>query len=363
MLSRVPGTTLSDPLWHELTFDRVLQYYDGPRLLLRRTDDGQLYLAWWSDADESTERWLYLPLTQARLRDVLSGDMPSRNALNTPENGYVLVVDIASDTDTIISVVRTNASALPQNTLPLPGARLDISQEANDSLQAGLVEVISAIPPYEYHQRMATIAVPKAEMLRLHEGMVSAATIIKQQLTALEAISVTVVVGANGPSDDDLNDYIRAVSANAELGQLLRPSPDRYIGTIDVPVVQISTMIRGIRGASNALNSLFDLMATHQLLGESIGLSSGDVENWTQTRRIVESLDSFIQAQLDIPATTEHVPVEAGPVGFRRLFQEYEDLAPLSSISRLIGPVSEAGIASPDVVTSAPNIPFLGPPA
>ena len=360
MLSRVPGIPLADSPWRELTFDRVLQYYDGPRLLLRRTDDGQLYLAWWSDADESTERWLYLPLTQSRLRDVLSGDMPSRNALNTPENGYVLVVDIASDTDTIISVVRTNASALPQNTLPLPGAKLSISQEANDSLQAGLAEVISAIPPYEYHQGMATIAVPKVEILRLHEGMVSAVTIMKQQLAALEAIGVTVIVGANGPSPDDLNDYIRAVSASAELGQLLRPLPDRYTGKIDVPVVQVSILIRGIRGASNAVSRLFDLTATHQLLGESDGLSSGHVDNWTQTRRIVESLGSFIQAQLDIAATTEYVPVEVGLAGFRRLFQEYEVLAPLSSISRLIGPVSEAGIASPDVVTSAPNIPFLG---
>ena len=88
---------------------------------LRRSDDGQLYLAWWSDADGSAERWLYLPLTQPRLWDILSGELPSRTALNTPENGYVLVIDIASDTDTVIDAVRTNASALPQDTIPLPG--------------------------------------------------------------------------------------------------------------------------------------------------------------------------------------------------------------------------------------------------
>ena len=90
MLDSISGTTLPDPPWRKVTFDQVLQYYDGPRLLLRRTDDGQLYLAWWSDADESVERWLYLPVSTSRLHEVLTGKTPSRNALNSPEEGYVL---------------------------------------------------------------------------------------------------------------------------------------------------------------------------------------------------------------------------------------------------------------------------------
>ena len=82
----------------------------------------------------------------------------------------------------------------------------------------------------------ATVAVPKVEILRLHEGASAAAATIKQQLAALEAIGVSVIVGANGPSADDLNDYIHAVASFGEIGQLMRSSHHLYIGKIDVPV-------------------------------------------------------------------------------------------------------------------------------
>ena len=58
-------------------------YYDGPKLLLRRTSAGQFFLAWWSDADADMERWVYLPVSESRLYQVLSGDIPS------PEDGYL----------------------------------------------------------------------------------------------------------------------------------------------------------------------------------------------------------------------------------------------------------------------------------
>ena len=360
MLPPVPGIKLHGRPWRELTFDRVLQYYDGPRLLLRRVDDGQLYLAWWSDADESTERWLYLPLTQPRLWDVLSGELPSRTALNTPENGYVLVIDVASDTDTIIDVVRTNASALPQDTIPLPGARLSISEPASGSLRANLDEVISKQPPYDYDPGAGTVAVPKVEILRLHEGASAAAATIKQQLAALEAIGVSVIVGANGPSADDLNDYIRAVSSFGEIGQLMRPSPHLYIGKIDVPVVQVTPILRGMQGANRAVDKLSDLMAAHQLLDESSRLLAFHADNWAQAWHVVASLDSFIQSQSDISSAPRSTPMGVGPADFQRLFQEYGDLAPLSSISKLLGPVSDAGVARPDVVRSTPNVPPQG---
>ena len=154
MLDSIPGTTLPDLPWREVTFDQVLQYYDGPRLLLRRTDDGQLYLAWWSDTDESVERWLYLPVTRSRLHDVLTGKTPSRNALNSPEEGYVLALDVSSETDDIIQAVKTNASALPQDSIPLPGARLKVSEEIWATLDASLNEAVAleTWPESQYYQ-------------------------------------------------------------------------------------------------------------------------------------------------------------------------------------------------------------------
>ena len=126
MLSQIEGVRLDNPLWSALSFDRVLQYYDGPRLLLQRSAGGQLYLAWWSDSDESRERWIYLPLSERRLHAILSGEMPSLEGLKTPEDGYLLVVDKEPESDSIIQTIITQAEALPADALPLPGARLNL---------------------------------------------------------------------------------------------------------------------------------------------------------------------------------------------------------------------------------------------
>ena len=326
MLSAIPGTELSNLPWRELTFDQVLQYYDGPRLLLRRTDYGQLYLAWWSDADESTERWLYLPLTQSRLRDILCGRVPSRNALNTPENGYVLVIDIASDTDTVNSVVKTNASALPQDTIPLPGAVLGISEEARSSLQASLTKAISQAPPYEYHKETGEVSIPRMEIIRLHHGMMSAATVIRDQLAALETSGVTVIVGANGPSADALNDYSQAIPIIVGCGRTIGSLPDRDIGKMGVPLAQSIQLLQGLQGAAQSMDKLFSEMEHHQLPGQRTDQSAEHGDNWVQATEIFASLDSFIRTRLDVNEPTEDVPSRASPIDTQRLFRDSDDL-------------------------------------
>ena len=126
MLSQIEGVRLENPLWSAFSFDVILQYYDGPRLLLQRSAGGQLYLAWWSDSDESRERWIYLPLSERRLRAILSGEISSLEGLKTPEDGYLLVVDKEPESNSVIQTIMTQAEALPEDALPLPGARLNL---------------------------------------------------------------------------------------------------------------------------------------------------------------------------------------------------------------------------------------------
>ena len=122
----IKGTELPYVPWSTFELDRTLLYYDGPRLVLRRSAGGQLYLAWWSDAETEVERWIYLPLSESRLRRVLSGSMASRQALSEPEDGYIFITDIDSS-GTVRRVVRTDAESIPRDSLPLPDARLNIS--------------------------------------------------------------------------------------------------------------------------------------------------------------------------------------------------------------------------------------------
>ena len=126
MLPRIRGVTLPNPTWSAFSFDRVLQYYDGPRLLLQQSRAGQIFLAWWSDSDELVERWVYLPVSQHRLREILSGAMPSLEGLYSPEDGCLFVIDKDPHTDSIIQAVMTAATELPSDALPRSGARINI---------------------------------------------------------------------------------------------------------------------------------------------------------------------------------------------------------------------------------------------
>ena len=126
MLPTIKGTELPNSFLSAFSFEKVLKYYDGPRLLLQKRPAGQLYLAWWSDSDDSTERWIYLPLSEQRLRQILSGEMPSLEGLQQPEDGSLFVIDKDLNTDSIIRTVQTDAAALPCDALPRPGVRLNI---------------------------------------------------------------------------------------------------------------------------------------------------------------------------------------------------------------------------------------------
>ena len=125
MLPEISGNKLTINPWNAFTYDRVLEYYDGPRLMLQRSGAGQLYLAWWNDADESVDRWLCLPVSKPRLRQILSGSMTSLDALTNPEDGYLLVVDVDTETDSVIQTKMTNPEAIPQDSLPVEDDRLD----------------------------------------------------------------------------------------------------------------------------------------------------------------------------------------------------------------------------------------------
>ena len=139
MLPEVEGAKFPSFPWNSFVFERVLEYYDGPRLLLQRSQAGQLYLAWWNDADESIDRWIYLPVSEPRLRDILSGNVSDLDALNNPEDGYLLVVDIDIGIDSVIQTIVTTAASLPQDSLPLEWSKLNIP----------MPEEISGVPTRE----------------------------------------------------------------------------------------------------------------------------------------------------------------------------------------------------------------------
>ena len=124
MLPKIKGSLLPGLPWGEISFDEVLDQYEQACITLQRGQSGELYLTWWSDADTEVERWICLPLTDARLRAIFAGEIAPRNAMENPEDGYLLAVDIDLATDAVVRVVKTTAAAFPQDALPHPEAHL-----------------------------------------------------------------------------------------------------------------------------------------------------------------------------------------------------------------------------------------------
>ncbi len=130
MLAEIEGTPLTELPWGRFSYKTVLDYYDGPIILLERDPDGCLYLAWWSDADQHVERFVCLPLTKSRLRAILCDEISPLAAMRDPEGGYLLAVDIDLETDRPVRIIKTTAAAFPQDTLPHPNATLNIPMPA-----------------------------------------------------------------------------------------------------------------------------------------------------------------------------------------------------------------------------------------
>ena len=124
MLPTITGKVVPFPCQHPL-LEQVLEYYDGPRLILKQNEVGQLYLAWWNDEEGPVDRWIYLPVTEPRLNDILSGEIRVMDAMCHPEDDHLLVLDIDAGQG-IINCVATNASALPPDSMPSDDVRLNI---------------------------------------------------------------------------------------------------------------------------------------------------------------------------------------------------------------------------------------------
>ena len=126
MLTHVEGIELPNPPWSGFVYDRMLDWYDGPRQFLQKSLAGQLYLAWWNDSDGSIERWIYLPVSEQRLQDILTGVISCLEGLTNPEDGYLFVIDEDFSGDPpMVRTTMTTPAAIPPDSLPSPLARMD----------------------------------------------------------------------------------------------------------------------------------------------------------------------------------------------------------------------------------------------
>lgn len=107
----------------ELELREVFVEYDGPRLFVCSSLTDQLYLAGWAEEGRGFDRWLYVPVSQARLTAIRSGLIPLIAAYTHAE-GFTYLVTSHDGGNTTVHPAR--ASELEESWLPDSQLRLDL---------------------------------------------------------------------------------------------------------------------------------------------------------------------------------------------------------------------------------------------
>ena len=105
--------------------DVVLLWFDGPKTFTLQRDSGSVYLAHWCVGDDSTDRYLIVPIADGDLEEVQTGRISLRNLLVNASRHYI--VDVNND-ESVRNVWRiAKILDIPNEVLPSPDARLPFS--------------------------------------------------------------------------------------------------------------------------------------------------------------------------------------------------------------------------------------------
>jgi hypothetical protein len=113
------GTQMGD-----LQLEEVFLDYDGPKLFSCRSRTGQWFIAVFVDEDNTSETYLYMPISHERLLAVRSGQLPLRVAFSSPEDG--IAYGVRRYLDRADSEVEVMTDGIPEDWLPDEAAVLSL---------------------------------------------------------------------------------------------------------------------------------------------------------------------------------------------------------------------------------------------
>lgn len=113
----------------KLELQRVIEYYDFPRIFTCKNSTGQLYFAISTYDDSDEFHWIYLPISSLRLSAIFGGATSLRQALLEPEGGFLFFVKTFTIGSTEFSY--TLPEQLSNDDLPDEDYLIDIKDEPN----------------------------------------------------------------------------------------------------------------------------------------------------------------------------------------------------------------------------------------
>lgn len=109
----------------KLRIESILDYYDGPRLLLARSRTETRYLGIWVESVTQGERWLYVAVSTDRAADILAGRVALRDAFLDSEDGVVFDT-LVGDSESSSSLRTVFPDDLHPDDLPPPDDVLEV---------------------------------------------------------------------------------------------------------------------------------------------------------------------------------------------------------------------------------------------
>lgn len=130
-MASLPEDTI---LGHDLEIIDVYEYYDGPRLFSCRNRSGQLFLALSVEENHDESVWLYVAVSDERLRQIESGAMDLRTAFAAPEDRAAYWAYHNAEAESW-RVEWKGAADLRDEVLPLAGEFLDVEHRLGTVLE------------------------------------------------------------------------------------------------------------------------------------------------------------------------------------------------------------------------------------
>ncbi len=119
---------------------RDLSYFDGPLLSHYEHPNGDDYLYYWCDCDETANRWMVLRVSEASILRLVQRVVPLDFVIpNGCRDDFVYVIDTTT-TGAIHQAALVLKSKIPADYRPKAGTYLESETPANDQSYAVLVE-------------------------------------------------------------------------------------------------------------------------------------------------------------------------------------------------------------------------------
>lgn len=114
----------------------VYHYFDDPKLFACANASGQKFLVFWLGDEAGADKWLYVPVSDTRLREVRSGVFGLRRACKEPEDGFVWVVETPFQPNGKAGPTAFDPSQLPDEYFPAEDSFLSLDKPVVSSTQS-----------------------------------------------------------------------------------------------------------------------------------------------------------------------------------------------------------------------------------